>query len=168
MVDKALVLENHRGVMERKRKLVHQHQPGSVKLFSAPTISRLLLLKVTVFRRPKLPKTHSKMIVGATIVVKRDISSTEAPIHALVLISLLQPHLSLPVEPTLLLLLPSRTTPMGESIMWPWKKRKKLLILSLVCFSSMTLLQLCCLILEYRILSHLLHMLGSIIYPYLC
>jgi hypothetical protein len=29
MVNKALVLENHRGVMERKRKLVHQHQPGS-------------------------------------------------------------------------------------------------------------------------------------------
>jgi hypothetical protein len=28
-VNKALVLENHRGVMERKRKLVHQHQPGS-------------------------------------------------------------------------------------------------------------------------------------------
>jgi hypothetical protein len=25
----ALVLENRRGVMERKRKLVHQHQPGS-------------------------------------------------------------------------------------------------------------------------------------------
>jgi hypothetical protein len=29
MVDKALVLENHRGVMERKRKLVRQHQPSS-------------------------------------------------------------------------------------------------------------------------------------------
>jgi hypothetical protein len=29
MVNKALVLENHRGLMERKRKLVHQHQPGS-------------------------------------------------------------------------------------------------------------------------------------------
>jgi hypothetical protein len=29
MVSKALVLENHRGVMERKRKLVRQHQPGS-------------------------------------------------------------------------------------------------------------------------------------------
>jgi hypothetical protein len=26
MVNKALVPENHRGVMERKRKLVHQHQ----------------------------------------------------------------------------------------------------------------------------------------------
>jgi hypothetical protein len=29
MVNKALVLENHRGVMEHKRKLVHQHQPSS-------------------------------------------------------------------------------------------------------------------------------------------
>jgi hypothetical protein len=29
MVNKALVLENHKGVMERKHKLVHQHQPGS-------------------------------------------------------------------------------------------------------------------------------------------
>jgi hypothetical protein len=29
MLNKALVLENHRGVMERKCKLVHQHQLGS-------------------------------------------------------------------------------------------------------------------------------------------
>jgi hypothetical protein len=29
MVNKALLLENHRGVMESKRKLVRQHQPGS-------------------------------------------------------------------------------------------------------------------------------------------
>jgi hypothetical protein len=29
MVNKALLLENRRGVMERKRKLVHQHQSGS-------------------------------------------------------------------------------------------------------------------------------------------
>jgi hypothetical protein len=29
MVNKALVLENHRGVMERMRKLVHQHQSDS-------------------------------------------------------------------------------------------------------------------------------------------
>jgi hypothetical protein len=29
MVNKALVLENHRGMMEHKRKLVHQHHPGS-------------------------------------------------------------------------------------------------------------------------------------------
>jgi hypothetical protein len=29
MVNKALILENHRGVMECKCKLVHQHQSGS-------------------------------------------------------------------------------------------------------------------------------------------
>jgi hypothetical protein len=29
MVNKALVLENHRGVMQRKHKVVHQHQSGS-------------------------------------------------------------------------------------------------------------------------------------------
>jgi hypothetical protein len=29
IVNMALVLENHREVMERKRKLVHQHQSGS-------------------------------------------------------------------------------------------------------------------------------------------
>jgi hypothetical protein len=29
MVNKALVLENRKGVMERKRKLVHQHHSGS-------------------------------------------------------------------------------------------------------------------------------------------
>jgi TPP-dependent indolepyruvate ferredoxin oxidoreductase alpha subunit len=29
MVNKALVLENHRGVMEHKHKLVRQYQPGS-------------------------------------------------------------------------------------------------------------------------------------------
>jgi hypothetical protein len=29
MVNKALVLENHRGMMEHKHKLVRQHQPGS-------------------------------------------------------------------------------------------------------------------------------------------
>jgi hypothetical protein len=29
MVNKALALENHRGMMEHKHKLVHQHQSGS-------------------------------------------------------------------------------------------------------------------------------------------
>jgi hypothetical protein len=45
MVNKALVLENHRGVMERKCKLVRQHQPGSssrpcVATFSARSVFR--------------------------------------------------------------------------------------------------------------------------------
>jgi hypothetical protein len=69
-----------------------------------------------MFRGPKLPKTRCKLIVGATTVVKRDITPTDALIHALMLISPLQLHLPLPVEPTLFLLLPSRTKPVGESI----------------------------------------------------
>jgi hypothetical protein len=80
-----------------------------------------------VFRGPKLPKTCSKLIVGATTVVKRDITPTDAPIRALMLISPLQLHLPLPVEPTLFMLLPSRTTPVGESIMWVWKKHNVLI-----------------------------------------
>jgi hypothetical protein len=93
-----------------------------------------------MFKGPKLPKTCYKLIVDAITVVKRDIKPTDAPIHALMLISPLQLHMTLPVEPTLFLLLPSRTTPVEESIMWSWKKRKELLMLSLVYFSSMTLL----------------------------
>jgi hypothetical protein len=40
-----------------------------------------------VFREPKLPKTRSKLIVGATTMVKKDITPTDAPIHTLVPIS---------------------------------------------------------------------------------
>jgi hypothetical protein len=110
-----------------------------------------------VFRGHKLPKTHSKLIVGATTVVKRDITPTDAPIHALVLINPLQLHLSLPVEPTLFLLLPSKTMPVGESTMWSWKKRKKLMndTSTVVLFYSGA----------SHSFSYLLHMLVSIICP---
>jgi hypothetical protein len=50
--------------------------PRSVKGFDAPTISKLLLLGIRVFRGTKLPKTHIKLIVGATNVEKRDITPT--------------------------------------------------------------------------------------------
>jgi hypothetical protein len=40
MVNKALVLENHRSVLGSKRKLVHQHQSGSS---SRPVLLRLQL-----------------------------------------------------------------------------------------------------------------------------
>jgi TPP-dependent indolepyruvate ferredoxin oxidoreductase alpha subunit len=39
MVNKVLVLENHRGVMERKRKLLHQHQSSSSSRPSVATSS---------------------------------------------------------------------------------------------------------------------------------
>jgi hypothetical protein len=202
MVNKALVLENHKGVMERKRKLVCQHQPSSSsrprvgpssagpmfrpaqpqfqpmpqvagqglstsqrQVIQCPNNLRLLLLEVRMFRGPKLPKTCCKLIVGASTVVKRDIIPTDAPIRALVLINPLQLHLPLPVEPIRFQLPPSRTMLVGESTMLMWRKPKKLQTLSLVCFSSMTLLQLCYLIMEHHILSYLLHMLGSIICP---
>jgi hypothetical protein len=91
-----------------------------------------------VFIGPKLPKTRYKLIVGATTVERRDIIPTDAPIRALVLIRLLLLHLPLPVEPTLFLLLPNKTMLMEESTMLLWRKPRKLLMLSLVCFSSMT------------------------------
>jgi hypothetical protein len=106
-----LLLENRR-VMERKHKLVHRQLdmcyvrlshsfsqgrrqldkdslPRSVKGFSAPTTSRLLLLGIRVFKEPKLPKTRNKLIVGAITVVSRDITLIDAPIYALVSVSLL-------------------------------------------------------------------------------
>jgi hypothetical protein len=85
-----------------------------------------------------LPKTRYKLIIGATTVERRDIIPTDAPIRALVLIRLLLLHLPLPVEPTLFLLLPNKTMLMEESTMLLWRKPRKLLMLSLVCFSSMT------------------------------
>jgi hypothetical protein len=39
MVNQTLMLENHRGVMERKRKLVHQHQPGGSSRLRVATSS---------------------------------------------------------------------------------------------------------------------------------
>jgi hypothetical protein len=75
-------------------------------------------------------------------VERRVILLTDAPTHTHASTRQLQLHLFLPREPTLFLLLPSRTTPIGESIMLMWRKSKKLLTLSLVCFSSTKLLQL--------------------------
>jgi hypothetical protein len=55
MVDKTLVLENHRGVMERKHKLVHQHQPGSS---SRPRVA--MSLARSVFR-PAQPQFQPRL-----------------------------------------------------------------------------------------------------------
>jgi hypothetical protein len=70
-----------------RRQLDKDSLPHSIKGFSAPTISRLLLIGIRVFRGPKLPKTRSKLIVGATTVVKFNIMPTDAPIYALMPIS---------------------------------------------------------------------------------
>jgi hypothetical protein len=116
-----------------------------------------------MFIEPRLLKTYLWLIGSATPVVRRVILPISAPICALTLLSSLRLHL--PVKPTPFLLLPSRTMNVGESTMLLWRKLKNLQTLSLVYFPSTTLLQLCYLILEHRILSYLLHMLGSIIFP---
>jgi hypothetical protein len=192
MVHKAPVLENRRGVMEQKHKLVRQHQQGScsrlhvtmssagpmfcpthrsfsqgrrqldkdspprsVKWFSTQTISRLLVLGIRVFKGLKLLRTHYKVNKTAMLVGSEVTLPANAPIHTPTLLR----QLCLPLHP----LLPSKTTSVGRSIMSRWRKPRKLQTWSLVYFLSMTLLQLCCLILEHHILSYLLHMLRSII-----
>jgi hypothetical protein len=57
VVNKALVLENHRGVMERKRKLVHQHQTGnsSMPRVATSTPGPVFLLAQSQF----LPKSQA-------------------------------------------------------------------------------------------------------------
>jgi hypothetical protein len=82
MVNKALVLENRREVMECKHKLVHQ-------VIQRPNNLQTPLLEIRVFRESKLPKTRNKLIVGVITVVNRDITPIDAPIHGLVSISLL-------------------------------------------------------------------------------
>jgi hypothetical protein len=54
MVNKALVLENHSGVMERKRKLVRQHQPGnSTRPCVATALARPVFLPAQPLFQPK-------------------------------------------------------------------------------------------------------------------
>jgi hypothetical protein len=139
--------------------------PCNVKLFNAPIIFRPLLLEARMFRGPKLPKTYHPLIEGASIVEKMDIMPTDALIRALALISQLHLHLPLPMEPTLFLLPPSKSMPEGESTMLLWRKPRMLRMLSLVCFSPTTPLQLCYLILGHHILLYLLYMLRNIICP---
>jgi hypothetical protein len=50
MVNKAHVLENHRGVMEHKRKLVHQHQLGNS---SRPCVAMSLARPVFHLAQPQ-------------------------------------------------------------------------------------------------------------------
>jgi hypothetical protein len=145
--------------------LVKDFLPCNVKLFSAPTICNPLLLELKMFRGHKLPRTHCRLVGGVLFVERKVILLTDAPTHVLALISQLQLHPPLPMEPTPFLLLPSRTTLEEESTMSLWRNHRKAQMLSLVSFLSMQLLQLCYLIMEHCILSYLLHMLKNIIYP---
>jgi hypothetical protein len=107
--------------------------PRSIKLFIALTISRLLLLGIRIFRVLRLLRTQCSLNKSAMPVVRRVILPMNAPTHALVPRQL-HVQLHLPIEPTLFLLLPSRTMHVGESTMLRWRKPKKLQTLSLVGF----------------------------------
>jgi hypothetical protein len=50
MVNKALVLENHRGVMEHKCKLVYQHEPSGS---SGPRVGQPSAIPVFHFAQPQ-------------------------------------------------------------------------------------------------------------------
>jgi hypothetical protein len=54
MVNKALVLENHRDIMECKRKLVHQHQLGTS---SKPHVATPIVGPVF---HPAQPQSHPR------------------------------------------------------------------------------------------------------------
>jgi hypothetical protein len=90
-------------------------------------------MEIRMFRGPRLLRTQCSLNRGAMVVARRDTLPTNAPTHALIPRQL-HLHLHLLMEPTLFLLLPSRTMHLGESTILLWRKPKKLRMLSLVCF----------------------------------
>jgi hypothetical protein len=78
-LDLCFILLN-RNFSQGHKQLDKDSLPHIVKGFNTPLISRLLRLGIRVFRGPKLPKAHIKLIVGATTMVKREITPTDAPI----------------------------------------------------------------------------------------
>jgi hypothetical protein len=88
-----------------------------------------------MFRGAKLLRTHHRLNGSAMLVEKEVTIPTIAPIHVLALLRQLHLHLPLPVESILFLLLSNKTMLVGESTTLPWRKPKKLPMLSLVCFS---------------------------------
>jgi hypothetical protein len=57
MVNKALVLENHRGVMEHKSKLVRQHQPSNSSGPRAATSSVVPMFRPAQLQYQPRPQT---------------------------------------------------------------------------------------------------------------
>jgi hypothetical protein len=84
----------------------------------------LLLLGITMFRGPKLLRTHRRLNGSAMLMEKEVTMPINAPI--LVLVVFRQLHLQLPpsVELFLFLLLPSKTMLVGESTKLPWRKTR--------------------------------------------
>jgi hypothetical protein len=103
-------------------------------------------------------RTHYKLNGGASLVGRKVTLPTNAPTSATTLLRKPCPPPHLLVGLILFLLLLGRTMSTDRSIMSQWRKPRKLRTWSLVHFSSTTLLQLCCLILEHRIISYPLHM----------
>jgi hypothetical protein len=58
MVNKTLVLKNHRGMMECKRELVHQHQSSSS---SMPVLLRLQLDLCSILLRRSFSQGHRQL-----------------------------------------------------------------------------------------------------------
>jgi hypothetical protein len=87
-----------------------------------------------MFRGPNQLRTQYRRSESAMLVVREVTTPTNAPIRAPALLRQLCLHLRLPMEPTLFLLLLSRTMLMEESAMLLWRKPKKFRTLSLVCF----------------------------------
>jgi hypothetical protein len=177
IVNRALVLENHRGVMELKSKLVHQHQPSSsskprVATSSAGPVFRPAQPQFLPrpqeagqgFSTPQhqviqLPNNLQTPAAGNQSVQRTQ--ATQDPQQAdrrCYNYGELGHYANRCPNPCTCVNQPAIATPAptggansvpvaakqiyarGRSIMWLWKKRKKLLMLSLVCFSSMTLL----------------------------
>jgi hypothetical protein len=80
-------------------------------------------------------RTHYRVNESAMLVERDVIMPTNAPIRTPALLRQLCLPLRLPMESTLFLLLLRRIILMGGSTMLPWRKPRKLQMLSLVCFS---------------------------------
>jgi hypothetical protein len=124
--------------------------------------------KILFLQKVGVTRTHYQGNGGVSLAGRKVTLPTSVPIRAIVLLWQLRPLLCLPMGQILFLLLLGRTSFMERLIMSQLRNPRKLRTWSSVHFPSMTSLQLCCLILEHHILSYLLHMLRSIIYPWPC
>jgi hypothetical protein len=205
MVNKALVLENHRGVMERKHRLGHQQQPGSssrprVATPSAGPVFRpaqplfqprpqVAGQRYSTLQRQAMPhaSTSQTPVVGNQNVQRTQATQKPLPGERRCFTCGEKGHFANQCpnprnHPPLAAV--STPAPTRGANFIPVAARQNFVHgrvnhvtveeaqeapdVVIGTFSVMTSLQLCCLILEHRILSYLLHMLRSIIYPWPC
>jgi hypothetical protein len=202
MVNKALMLENHRGVMEHKCKLVCQHQPGSSSRPCVATSSARPVFRPAQPQFQPKPRAAGQGFSTPQRQVNQRPSNFQTPVAGNQSVQRIQvarnplqgerkcyacgarghftnkcpnPHIHPPqtAVSTPTLTHGANSDHVATKQNYAHEKlnhvsveeARKLQTWSLVCFSSMTLWQLCCLILEHRILSYPLHMLRSIICP---